>query len=255
MNMKTEQTTTLEKGNIYFFYRPRVEEEDPGGKSDVRNLYMVLCSKDKHARLGILGQKEMPDPEKSGHNRYWGFIDLVRKDPKAIRDALASEEYETKTRGKRHQPAARPAGEGVYRILRHEDHTHLAYRLELPKSPGEVQDELGIEEQASYVISVKNPEKGSPRAAGLSEDRKADFPKKLQEKFRDRKFIDADPPDFLNHEGCEFVLISASEDLKEDLGIELKVEDEDKSSADIFNQLKADKLEAPTEPLFEGKWE
>ena len=32
---------SLEKGDIYFFYRPRIEEERPQDISDVRRLYMV----------------------------------------------------------------------------------------------------------------------------------------------------------------------------------------------------------------------
>ena len=51
-------------------------------------------------------------------------------------------------------------GEGKYAIIRHhQNHTELAYILELPKEPGEAQIELGIEREASYVVSVINPKK------------------------------------------------------------------------------------------------
>ncbi|MBI5441761.1 MAG: hypothetical protein HY900_11200 [Deltaproteobacteria bacterium] len=33
---------TLESGDIYFLYRPRVGEEDPLGLGDVQRLYMLL---------------------------------------------------------------------------------------------------------------------------------------------------------------------------------------------------------------------
>lgn len=36
-------------------------------------------------------------------------------------------------------------------------HTHLAYRLVVPESPGEVQDALQILPEASYVIIARNP--------------------------------------------------------------------------------------------------
>ncbi|MFP4348723.1 MAG: hypothetical protein ACOC0H_00255 [Thermodesulfobacteriota bacterium] len=255
-NENGNELETLEKGNIYFFYRPRVEEEDPEGKSDVQRFYMVLNPEDpkERFRLAIIGRKKLPKPERAGKARDWGFVDMVRKDPKSIREALSEENYRTKTRGERHNPAARPCGEGVYRILRHEDHTHLVYLLELPKSEDAVQDELGIEEEASYIISVKNPERGGPRAAGLKEERQAEYPKTLQEIFRDRKFADADPPDFLNHEGTEFLLIGASGDPKEELGITLNAEKESKHSADVFKQMGIDKSERPVKPLFEGEW-
>jgi hypothetical protein len=55
----------------------------------------------------------------------------------------------------------------------------------------------------------------------------------LQDRFRDRRFCEADSPDFLNYEGTEFVLISAAEDVSEELGIELHPEDESVISADI----------------------
>jgi hypothetical protein len=200
------------------------------------------------------GCKKLQDPERSGQAREWGFVDLVRKSPKSILEALGEESYQTKTRGKQHLPAARPCGEGVYRILLHGNHTHLIYVLELPQSRDEVQEELGIEDEASYIISVKNPEKGSPRAAGLTKERSADFPKSLQHNFRDRRFSEADPPDFLNHEGTEFILVGASKDIYEELGIRLKAEKESEYSADIFKQMNVDKKNRPVEPLLHGKW-
>jgi hypothetical protein len=62
--------------------------------------------------------------------------------------------YSTATRGERHLAPARPAGEGVYTIARHDDHTHLAFALELPERPGEVQEELNIPREGSYIITV-----------------------------------------------------------------------------------------------------
>jgi hypothetical protein len=38
MTRQAEKVETLEKGNIYFFYRPRVEEENPQGKDDIQRL-------------------------------------------------------------------------------------------------------------------------------------------------------------------------------------------------------------------------
>ena len=52
---------------------------------------------------------------------------------------------------------ARPVGEGKYAIVDHNNHTELAFVLELPKELGEAQKELGIEKEASYIITVINP--------------------------------------------------------------------------------------------------
>jgi len=245
----------LEKGDIYFFYTPKVEQEHPESESDVQRFHMVLSSADReHYRLATIGRKRMPGPEKSGKARNWGFIEKVSGSPGPIREQLKGETYETKTRGERRQPAARPAGEGVYRILKHDDHTHLIYSLELPGRPGEVQDEFNIEDEASYIITVKNPETPSPPQAGLGKKQEAGYPKRLMNKFRGRKFAEAEP-DFLDHEGAEFILVSASDDISEDLGLKLKTDKETPETADMIRDLGIDKSKRPTRPLFEGEWQ
>jgi hypothetical protein len=54
---------------------------------------------------------------------------------------------------------------------------HLSYALELPKRRGDVQKALRIPREASYAISIKNPDKGSPEYAGLQDEDKAEYPK------------------------------------------------------------------------------
>lgn len=244
----------IERGDIFFFYRPKVEKEEVQGKRDVERFYIVLNPDGKKQyRLIIVGRKEMPEAER--HERNWAFVAQVAENPKQIRETLESEQYETKTRGEREVGPARPAGEGVYAIVRHDNHTHLAYSLELPDEPGRVQRDFNIEEEGSYVISVKNPEKGSPPRAGLSEEQKAGFPKKLMEVFRDRKFADVDPVDFLDYEGAELMLVGAREDTSRELGVDLKPEDESEKTADIFKDLRLSRKEHPLKPLFEGTWE
>ncbi len=253
--MGNRTSISLERGNIYFFYQPKVEEDSPGGLSDIQRFYMILNPEEKERfRLTIIGNKKMPDPSRSGHKRFWGFVDTVRKSPDSLMSQLEGEIYRTKTRGERRLPPGRPAGEGVYRIIRHEDHTHLAYALELPEKPGKPQEQFNIEEEASYIISIKNPESGSPQAAGLAEERKAELPKYLQEKFRGRRFVEADPPEFLDKEGIEFILISASVNIEEELGVTLHPQNEDEHSADIFKTLRLDRSEHPVKPLLQGEW-
>ena len=250
---KKNDIQTLEQGDIYFFYRPRVEEEQPEGLSDVQRFNVVLSS-DGFYRLLVVGHKQMPGPEQRGHRKYWGFVEMVADNADTIRDELSGTEYGTKTRGERFQPGARPAGEGVYRILRHGDHTHLVYSLELPQEPGDVQQELQIEEEASYIISVKNPEQGGPQAPGLAKDQPVDYPQDLMDVFDGRKFANVDPPDLLNYDGAEFILIPASGDIDKELGIELNADRESLDSADLFKDLRIDKKTRPTEPLTKGEW-
>ncbi|UEM20048.1 hypothetical protein JL100_023685 [Skermanella mucosa] len=247
----------IERGNIYFFYRPKVHgegepEESAGGIGDLERFHMVLRPDGvARFRLMTVGRKRLPDVE--DHERNWGFVDLVAKRATEITSELGEQHYRTKTRGERVRPAARLAGEGVYVLARTGHSLHLAYALELPEKPGPVQRELNILAEGSFALSVKNPEKGSPAAAGLDEEREADYPDKLQEEFRGRRFATEDTR-LLDYAGAEFILVGAGRDVKRDLGIGLDPEDESESSADIFAQLRLAKARQPIEPLLTGKW-
>lgn len=247
------KSEVIERGNIYFFYRPKVQHETAEGLEDVQRFYMMLSPMGKKVyRLMDVGRKQLPDPEQ--HERNWGFVTKVGHKPEEVEDALDPEKYQTKTRGERILPAARPAGEGVYAIVLHDNHTHLAYALELPKHPSEAQHDLRIEEEGSYIMTIKNPEKPSPPGAGLRRNQKVDLPKRLQEKFEGRRFINVDPAELLDYEGTEFILVGASEKPSEELNIELNPENETEASAEIFKDLHLEKELHPTEPLFKGKW-
>ena len=208
-----EDVSILERGDIFFFYRPRVGENDPQGLEDVQRLFVIFKPEGRpRYRLATIGRKRLPEPGDPGLRRFWGFVAMVRDGTLAIHRALDEKTYQTRTRGERWQPASRPAGEGVYRIVRHGDHTHLEYELASPREPGEVQHDLGIRRRATHIVTVKNPEAGSPPWAGLREEDQPRFPRRLQEKFRGRRYAPLDPPDFLDHEGTEFILIAVSED-------------------------------------------
>jgi hypothetical protein len=120
----------------------------------------------------------MPDAQHRGE-RFWGFVDIVGQRPEKVERELEETRYETTKRGERVRPEARPAGEGVYRIVRHGNHNHLIYALELPAEPGPVQNELNIEPEASYIFSVKNPEVSSRVGVGLTAPQKVDYPERL----------------------------------------------------------------------------
>lgn len=209
-----------------------------------------------------MGRKSLPDPSKRTRP-YWGFVEIVTTSIEDIKKALSEEQYETATRGTRLKPAARPLAEGVYRILRHHPtdskkglHTHLVYKLELPRPEGkhEPQDSLNVEPEGSFIIQIKNPEQAVPPSAGLQSKRKATFPAHLQGRIGSYRFVAADPPDFLNYEGCEFLLISASDDIDAELGLDVKGEDGDancKPCSDLVNMFGET---STIKPLIEGTW-
>jgi hypothetical protein len=116
---ETPKAHFLERGNIYFAYRPKVEEQVAHGFDDVQRVYVVLSPRGKASyRLIVIGQKKLPAVTGRGDRKAWGFVEAVASRPEDVEDELDPRRYFTKTRGERQQPAARPAGEGVYTIAR-----------------------------------------------------------------------------------------------------------------------------------------
>lgn len=159
-----------------------------------------------------------------------------------------------RTRGERRLPPVRPAGEGVYALIKRGRNLHLSYELELPNRPGEVQEKLNIERQAAYIISIKNPDARPPPGTGLSEREKTHYPKSLEQEFRGRRFASEDPH-LLDYEGAEFILIGARVDPERAYGVDIETEHEAADNADIFRELKMSPREHPIGPLIKGEWQ
>jgi hypothetical protein len=243
----------LETGHIYFFYRPRVQREEARGLEDVQRFHFVLSPRDKRLwRLVTVGRKRLPEVG-DRHERAWAFVDTVGDTPETVKEDLERQIYDTKTRGVRVLPPARPAGEGVYALVAHGSHTHLAYELELPKAPGDVQEDLNIEPEGDFIVTVRNPAAPSPAWVGLRSQRRAELPAELQERFRGRRFTEVTPA-FLDVPGVELVLIGATKTPEEELGIALEPHEERQAEAAIFEDLKLERDRYPLEPLFRGEW-
>lgn len=242
----------LERGDIYFVYRPRVAAPSAARFGDVQRFFMILSphGKERH-RLIVVGRKRLPElagqPEKG-----WAFVQKVGRRPEEVEDELEELLYPTKTLGAWRVSAARPAGEGVYAIVRHNGHTHLAYALELPHEPGPVQQDLEIQKEASYVLTVKNPEAPTPPGVGLSDEQQPRLPAHLQAQFRGRRFAPADPLDFLDQEGTEIMLIGADDAVIDELGNRLDPQVETLETAEIFRNLHMERSEHPPSRSFRG---
>lgn len=247
-----QRSQMLEEGDIFFLYRPKVEEHEPQGLGDVQRFHVVMRPKGGgKLRLCVIGRKRLPAAEE--HERVWGFVDAVTESSQELESRLQEVEYETKTRGERHLPGVRPAGEGVYAVTREDNQMHLSYVLELPDEPGEVQKELKIAPEAAYALSVKNPEADQPRGAGLRSSEKADYPERLEREFRGRRFESEDLRQ-LDYEGAEFLLVGARSDPEAAYGVDLKPEQEDYAHAESIRHLRTVKSRHPVAPLFEGRW-
>ena len=245
----------LERGDLYFLYTPRVRarpelpfeaDERVAGPRDVQRLHVILSPRRRgvYRRL-LVGRKRMPEPRRQ---RFWAEIERVCETGDELCEDLGRFEYDTKTRGPRVQPPARPAGEGIYALAEHGTHTHLAYRLEAPRRPGEVQRALRILPEASYIVAAFNPE--APPRLGRRPPDVGPLPKWMREKFRGRKFAPLDS-DLLDVKGLELVLIGTSDDVEAELGIHLEPQSE---RLDLLRDLRLDPREHPLRPLADGTW-
>jgi hypothetical protein len=209
------QYRELERGTLAFAMRPRVEL--PG----VQRFFLLLSPEggSLHRRITV-GKKHLP---RTGmRDREWAYVELTTETPSELMAGLGTKTYETKSKGVRHQAAARVVAEANYRIVTHRDHTHLEYVLEEAYEnghDGRLLDSLAIQPRGSLIVVVFNPlakrSWRSRRDGRVPDDREdADmpfrepsiFPDELQERFGDRRFGSLEPA-FLDYEGAELVLI------------------------------------------------
>jgi hypothetical protein len=252
-HVKHNNAEILEQGDIYFFYRPKKAAEEVKGIEDVRRFFMVTAPEDGQLyRLFVIGKKSLPEVRKTearASERYWARVGGVFKNANEITKELLSDEF-------RKGDAARPVGEGKYAIVKHQNHTELAYVLEMPNEPGEAQKQLGIEKEASYVISVINPK--IPKSSNLpTTEEPPKYPQEVLNEFNENENFVSLSKDtkFIDYQNAQIILIGAREGkdvVKSEMGIDMK---EEQSSADIFNKLKLRREQVPTRPLTEGKLE
>jgi Protein of unknown function (DUF2795) len=269
MVKEDKESEVIEHGDLFFFYRPKVDTEEVKDIEDVQRFYMVTSpeevgrkgynnnNKDIY-RLFLVGQKQLPEiveGKSTSKERNWALNSLTTSNAEDIHKELMPAEYTTETKGKRRIAAATPAGEGKYSIVKHAGHTELAYVLELPEIPGPTQKEFEIKKEASYIISVKNPDISVPGFSVFSFGKKPEYPKRLIEKFGNKRWISIEDPDLLNYENTQVLLIGArKKDVEEELGIDIDEQKETERSADIFKELKIRKEQVPLKPLLKGKF-
>lgn len=160
--------------------------DEPSDVKEIQRSYMVLRPLDKDAELGegtledasnirliAVPKKVFP---RSGRDRWIAFVEKSDASLKTLKgEFLSSSDYETKTVGTRHNPAATPAAEGIYAITTTGRESHLAYMITLPSELGEVQTELGLRKEGSFIISTRNPQYEAPRGVALPKT--PDYPK------------------------------------------------------------------------------
>jgi hypothetical protein len=252
----SNEATILEQGDIYFFYRPKKNAQEVKGIEDVRRFFMVTApenekNKSRFYRLFVIGKKSLPEirtSEARASERYWARVGGIFEDQNDLIRDLFSDEF-------RKGDVARPAGVGKYVLVRHQNHTELAYILEIPEEPGEAQKELGIEKEASYIISVINPTKPTPSGYPSSGE-SPKYPEEILKEFENDNFVPLKRnTKLIDFQDAQIILIGAREGkdtIKRDLGISIG---EPIVDSDIFDKLKVRMNQFPTKPLTEGKLE
>ncbi len=291
-NNQEAAAEVLEKGDIFFFYRPKAKVVGGGSGSgddvksieDIRRFFMVTAStvtaaadntgskyqeqfdntnrttskeegESSRYRLFVIGKKSLPEvrtTEARRSERYWAKVGGIFENPQELTNELLADEF-------RKGDAARPVGEGKYAIVKHQDHAELAYILEMPEEPGEAQRELGIEKEASYIISVINPKVPVPAGYPSSEE-PPNYPESILKEFgQNENFVSlARDLRFINFQNAQMILVGAREGkdvIQKEFGIDIKEEKETVHSADVFSKLKIEKDRVPIKPLIEGKFE
>ena len=286
-NNQEATAEVLEKGDIFFFYRPKAKVIDDGSGGDVKSIedirrfFMVTATaanteseqqqqfdgtnrktpkeekeeESSRYRLFVIGKKSLPEirtTEARRSERYWAKVGGIFENPQELTSQLLADEF-------RKGDAARAVGEGKYAIVKHQDHAELAYVLEMPEEPGEAQRELGIEKEASYIVSIINPKVPVPAGYPSSEE-PPNYPESILKEFGENEnFISlARDLRFINFQNAQMILVGAREGrdvIQKEFGVDIREEKETVHSADIFSKLKIEKDKVPTKPLIEGKFE
>ena len=90
--VKARENPLLERGDIYFLYRPRVGHDEAHGLRDVERFYILLKPWRRQLyRLVILGRKRLPDPKE--HDRFWAFVWRVFRDREELNEELGEQQY------------------------------------------------------------------------------------------------------------------------------------------------------------------
>ena len=228
---------------------------------DVRRFFMVLAPESKNKkdlyRLLVIGKKSLPeirDTEARSSERYWARVGGIFDNPTQLTNELLSKEF-------REGDMARLVGEGKYAIINHSNnHTELAFVLELPKELGEAQKDLGIQKEAGYIVTVINP-KIPKREKDLPTTEDAlKYPESVLKDFNDNKnFVPLSRNlKFIDYQDAQIILIGAREGkdtLTQELRITVENERENEHSADMLTRLRIRKDQLPIKPLVEGTLE
>ncbi|KAJ6031104.1 hypothetical protein N7540_001836 [Penicillium herquei] len=192
----------MEKGIIYFFFRPRVNIEHPHSINEIARSFFVL-------RPTPLGAELNKFPT-SAKERDMAFVEKAGQSVKDLQENfMASKSYKTATRGERTTEEAQPYAEGVYALISTQRASHLAYELTIPAELGEIQDNFGLHRRGSWIVQSKNPQYRGPPLGQLPQN--PEYPQSVLDKFGDLRWVPM-KPEFIEYPNAQILMIGQGVD-------------------------------------------
>jgi len=249
------QVQVLERGSLLFLYRPKASVAHAHGAADIEQLYFMLMPDDREdhkSRVYLLSQTSLPASSEDGP--ILATAVEVDSDPRVALDNL--EEETAKAPGRAARPWAPIAGEGRYAIFKHVSSTYLAYGLDRPEQPGEVQQALHLAKQGNLLISVKPP--AAPSQPGQATQPL--YPSRLKSLLQAYGEVPVEPSDFMDYQGTQVVLKAANSAVKHQWGLRLEQDGQNQRERQAFQLLHKEERRAAREgiallePMEEGLW-
>src|SRR5919109_5685361 len=82
---KSKNRKVIEHGDIFFFYRPKIDTQEVKDIEGVQRFYMVMSPEtSKNYRLFLLGQKQLPEiveGKPNSEERNWALNVLTTSNP------------------------------------------------------------------------------------------------------------------------------------------------------------------------------
>src|SRR5215216_3887202 len=98
---KKKSIEIIKQGDIFFFYRPKVDTEEVKDIKDVQRFYMVTTPEEEKNdiyRLFLIGQKQLPEiveGKSTSEEKNWALNILTTSNPDDIHKELLPAEYTT----------------------------------------------------------------------------------------------------------------------------------------------------------------
>ncbi|KID87535.1 BTB domain transcription factor, partial [Metarhizium majus ARSEF 297] len=235
----------LEAGVFSLLIRARVGTDTSDQVNDINSIarsYILLqpiaraeqpvkktLSNKNAARVLILPKKALP----SKGERFMAFVAKANASDDDVKDELTtSADYETKTAGIHHTPAATKVCEGTYTLSSAGGRTHLVYVITQPETLSKfLREHLKVQVRGSFLISTRNPTYEGPANVQLPVG--PEFPEEILSDFRSLRWIPS-TPDHLDYTNAQFLLIGEKSVVEEDgesedvdHELEIKIEDVD----------------------------